>query len=114
MRSKTHGAVALAFLILLFASFGAQAEGPFPVTPELIESLNDPDATWPKDPAVPDLPPLTKTDEPEPPIDNFLYTRANDGLHTPTEGPPAPRLRTRAATSEDPLEVDVISRRAAQ
>ena len=29
-----------------------ELHGPFPVTPELIDSLNDPDATWPKDPAV--------------------------------------------------------------
>jgi len=69
MVSSTRSAVVQAGAVVLmgsifFAAFAAQAKDPFPITPELIDSLNDPDATWPKDPAVPDLPPLAKTDEP--------------------------------------------------
>jgi len=108
MKRTVHGAVALGFLIMLFAPFGAQAKDPFPVTPELIDSLDDPDATWPKDPAVPDLPPLAKTDEPVPPKDNFLNTHLWEGLHPPKEIGPSLRPRTEPVTSEDPLKVDVI------
>jgi 2-hydroxychromene-2-carboxylate isomerase len=84
-------------------------QAPFPLTPEFYDAnLMDSDATWPTDPAVPELPPLPATDDPEPPVDNFLNVRFWDGLHAPKEGPPTPRPRTRPVTSEDPLKVDVI------
>jgi 2-hydroxychromene-2-carboxylate isomerase len=106
MKRTTYGTVGLGFLILLFASFGAQAEDAFPVTPELIDSIAGLDATWPKDPAVPDLPPLPSTDDPPVPKDNFLNTHYWDGLHPPKEGPPQ-RL-TAQVTDEKPLKADVI------
>jgi len=106
MKGTTHGAVALGFLILLFASFGAQAKDPFPVTPELVDSLAGPDATWPHDPAVPDLPPLPDTDDPPPPKDNYLDTHASDGLHPPSYSYPPPL--TARVTEANSLEVDVI------
>jgi hypothetical protein len=83
-------------------------QAPFPLTPEFYDAnLMDSDATWPTDPAVPELPPLPATDDPEPPVNNFLNVRFWDGLHTPKEGP-TPRQRTRPITSEDLLKVDVI------
>jgi hypothetical protein len=106
MKGMAHGVVVLG--LLFFVSFGAQAKDPFPVTPELWDGLNNPDATWPKDPAVPDLPPLSKTDEPQVPKDNWLATHMWEGLHTPKEDGFSLRPRTRPVTSEDPLEVDVI------
>ena len=108
MTRTTHGAAVLAFLMLLFVAFGAQAKGPLVITPELRDSLNGPDATWPDDPAVPDLPPLPATDDPPPPSDNWINRHYWDGLHTPKEAMPSLRPRTRPVTSEDPLEVDVI------
>ena len=108
MKETTHWAVALGFLMLLFVAFGAQAKGPLLITPELRDSLNGPDATWPDDPAVPDLPPLPTTDDPPPPSDNWINAHYWDGLHAPKEAMPSLRPRTRPVTSEDPLEVDVI------
>ena len=35
----------------------------FPVTPELLDSRNDFNATWPHDLAAPELPPMPDTDE---------------------------------------------------
>ena len=81
---------------------------PFPLTPEFYDAnLMDPDATWPNDPAVPDLPPIPTTDDPEAPADNFLNQVFWDGLHTPKNGP-SPRARTRPVTEKDPLPIDVI------
>jgi 2-hydroxychromene-2-carboxylate isomerase len=100
--------IATLFGALVFTG-SAEAEDQFPkLTPELADSLNNPDATWPVDPAVPDLPPLAKTDEPVPPKDNFLNTHLWEGLHPPKEVGPTLRPRTRPVTSEDPLKVDVI------
>jgi hypothetical protein len=48
------------------------AQEPFPITPKLIDSLNDPNAEWPDDPAVPNLPPLPSGGDPPIPEDNFL------------------------------------------
>jgi len=101
-------AAALLTGLVLGAPLGAQAKDPFPLTPEMRDKLNGPDATWPKDPAVPDLPPLAKTDDPPPPKDNFLATHFWEGLHTPEKAAPSPRPRTRPVTSEDPIKVDVI------
>ncbi len=81
---------------------------PFPLTPEFYDAnLTEKDATWPTDPAVPDLPPVPATDDPPPPADNFLYAKFYDGLHTP-EDIPAVRTRTHPVTSEDPLKIDCI------
>ena len=81
---------------------------PFPLTPVFDDAnLMDPDATWPNDPAVPDLPPIPTTDDPEAPADNFLNQVFWDGLHTPKNGP-SPRARTRPVTEKDPLPIDVI------
>ena len=86
----------------------SSTKGPFPLTPEFYDAnLQDADATWPKDPAVPELPPLPTTDDPDPPADNFLAAHFWDGLHTP-KAPPIPRQRTQPVTSADPLKVDCI------
>ncbi len=84
-------------------------QSPFPLTPEFYDAnLREVDATWPTDPAVPELPPIPATDDPELPADNFLNQVFWDGLHTPKEGP-TPRQRTRPVTEEDPLKIDVIA-----
>jgi 2-hydroxychromene-2-carboxylate isomerase len=94
-------------MALLTAPVGAQDKSPFPITKEYYDAnLNAPDSTWPKDPAVPDLPPLPDTDDPPPPPDNFLRAHYYDGLHPPTKGP-VPRL-TAQVTEEKPLKADVI------
>jgi 2-hydroxychromene-2-carboxylate isomerase len=105
MKGTAHGAAALG--LLLFVAFGAQAKDPFPVTPELIDSIAGPDATWPKDPAVPDLPPLPDTDDPPPPKDNYLDTHAWDGVHSPGAYR-YPKPLTAPVSEANPLEVDVI------
>ncbi|MCK5365004.1 MAG: DsbA family protein, partial [Gammaproteobacteria bacterium] len=86
---------------------GAQAQDPFPVTPELLDSLTGPDATWPHDPAVPDLPPLPVTDDPPPVKDSFLTTHYFDGVHPPKVDGPPPPLRA-VVTEANPLKVDVL------
>jgi 2-hydroxychromene-2-carboxylate isomerase len=110
MKVLIKSALMLSFMTVLFASFGVQAQesSPFPVTPELLDSLNDPDATWPDDPAVPDLPPIGATDEPVPPADNWLNTHFWEGTNEPDQPSYTLRSRTRPVTSEDPLEIDVI------
>ena len=106
-RRVFQASVALLTGLMLIASFGAQAQGQFPVTPELLDSRTGLDATWPHDPAVPDLPPLPVTDDPVPVKDSFLNTHYFDGVHPPkVEGPPPP-LRA-VVTEQDPLKVDVL------
>ncbi len=85
-----------------------EAKSPFPVTPELLDSLRGPDATWPKDPAVPELPPLPDTDDLPPPDDNFLKARYWDGVHTPAATAPPIRSRMKAVNETNPIKVDVI------
>ncbi len=93
--------------LMLIASFGVQAQDPFPVTPELLDSLTSPDATWPQDPAVPDLPPLPVTDDPGLDPDSFLTSHYYEGVHPPkVEGAPPP-LRA-VVNEENPLKVDVF------
>jgi len=100
-------AVVLISTLLMCLSFSVQAQDPFPITPEYYDkNLLDPDATWPRDPAVPDLPPLPDTDDPPVPADNFLHTHYWDGLHPPQMDPP-PRL-TAQVNEEKPLKADVI------
>jgi 2-hydroxychromene-2-carboxylate isomerase len=72
----------------------------------LIDSLTDHDATWPHDPAVPDLPPLADTEDPPVPEDNFLRSHYWDGLHPADKAPPE-RLAA-IVTDSKPLKVDVI------
>ena len=77
------------------------------ITPELLDSIHEPNATWPHDPAVPDLPPLPVTDDPSPVKDSFLTTHYYEAVHPPkAEGPPLP-LRA-VVTEENPLKVDVF------
>ena len=62
----------------------------FPVTAGLLDSLNDTDATWPHDPAVPKLPPMPDTDETPTGPDSFLESHFDDAVHTPAvQGVPA-------------------------
>jgi hypothetical protein len=96
----------VAVAMMFTASLGAQAQSPFPITPKLIDSLNSKDATWPKDPAVPDLPPLSATDDPPVPEDNFLRSHYWDGLHPPKKKAPTPL--TASVTTANPLKIDVI------
>ena len=94
--------------LMLMASFGAQAEDPFPkITPELYDELNASlETTWPHDPAVPDLPPMPVTDDPQMNPNAFLWTHFDDNVYPPrVKGVPMPR--TRIVTEDDPLEVDV-------
>jgi 2-hydroxychromene-2-carboxylate isomerase len=94
-------------MALLTAPVGAQDKSPFPITPEYYDAnLNSEDSTWPKDPAVPDLPPVPDTDDPKPPADNWLAQRYWDGLHTPKVGPQAPL--TDVVSDTKPLKADVI------
>ena len=87
-RRVFQASVALLTGVMLIASFGAQAQDPFPVTPDLLDSRHGHDATWPHDPAAPDLPPLPVTDDPPPVEDSFLTTHYNDSVHPPkVEGP---------------------------
>jgi len=104
-RFISRGIASMIFILAL--SLGAQAQDTFPVTPELLDSRHALDATWPHDPAVPDLPPLPVTDDPSPVKDSFLTSHYYDGVHPPkVEGPPAP-LRANV-TEKNPLKVDVL------
>jgi hypothetical protein len=78
------------------------------ITPELMDKMNASiDTTWPHDPAVPELPPMPVTDDPEHNPNAFLWTHFNDNIYPPkVQGVPAPR--TRIVTEDDPLEVDVF------
>lgn len=98
----------LVLLIVLFVSLPFQVGAKdFPaITPELLDELNDPDATWPHDPAVPELPPLPDTDDPPPPKDNFLATHAGNGVNPAQKALPTPL--TAPVTEENPLKADVI------
>ena len=93
---------------LVMISFGAQAQEFPKLTPELYDELNKSlDTTWPHDPAVPDLPPMPVTDDPQMNQDAFLWTHFDDNVYPPrVEGVPAPR--TRIVTESDPIEVDVF------
>ncbi|QEY31003.1 hypothetical protein EVJ50_00770 [Synechococcus sp. RSCCF101] len=77
------------------------------ITPQLMDRLNTGlDTTWPKDPAVPDLPPMPVTDDPQMNPEAFLWTHFHDNIYPPQKsGVPTPR--TRIVTENDPLEVDV-------
>ena len=99
-------AVALLTGLVLMAPLGAQAEDPFPVTPELLDKLFDPDATWPPDPAVPELPPLPDTDDPPPPKNNRLALHGSNGVHPPQQPLPAPL--TAPVNEANPLKAEVI------
>ena len=91
----------------VIASFTAQAAEDFPkLTPELMDSLRDLDATWPHDQAVPDLPPLPVTDDPALDPNSFLTTHYKDNIYPPkVEGVPSPR--TEVVTELNPIEIDV-------
>ena len=104
--SRVMGAVALLTVLVLTAPLGAQEKSPFPVTPELLDKLNNKDATWPHDPAVPELPPLPATDDPPPSKDNWLALHADDGVHPPQAKMPA--MLTAPVTEDKPLKADVI------
>ena len=95
--------------VVLFASFGAQAEEEFTYqTPELMDKLNASlDSDWPHDPAVPELPPMPVTDNPKPDPDAFLWTHFKDNIYPPKKVG-VPTLRTRIVTEDDPIEVDVF------
>ncbi len=105
-RQVFRASVALLTGLMLIASFGARAQESFPITPELIDGLNDPDATWPDDPAVPDLPPLPSGGDPPLPEDNFLRTHYWDGLHPPDQERPEPLKAPVTGTNQ--LEIDVV------
>jgi 2-hydroxychromene-2-carboxylate isomerase len=108
MTRTTYGAIALGFCIMLFASSEAVAKDAFPkLTAELLDSLAGPDATWPHDPAVPDLPPLPVTDDPPPVKDSFLTSHYFDSVHPPKVADPPSPLRA-IVTELSPLEVDVL------
>jgi 2-hydroxychromene-2-carboxylate isomerase len=78
------------------------------ITPELYDRLNSGmGTTWPKDPAVPDLPPMPVTDDPTMNQKAFLWTHFNDYVYPPQkQGVPKPR--TRPVTEADPIEVNVF------
>ncbi len=73
---------------------------------KLIDSLTSEDAVWPKDPAVPYMPPLTETIDQPAPKDNWLDVHYDDGLH-PVTSPPPPPL-TAVVSEEHPLKADAI------
>jgi 2-hydroxychromene-2-carboxylate isomerase len=99
--------VALLTGLMLFASFGAQAEDPFPkITPELLDSLIGHDATWPPDLAVPDLPPLPVTDDPALDPDSFLTSHYTNTVYPPKVAYPPPPLRA-LVNEENTLKTDV-------
>jgi len=77
------------------------------ITPELYDELNaNLETTWPNDPAVPELPAMPVTDNPEHNPNAFLWTHFDDNIYTPeVEG--VPDRRTRIVTEDDPLDVDV-------
>jgi 2-hydroxychromene-2-carboxylate isomerase len=75
---------------------------------KFIDSHTGADATWPDDPAVPDLPPIPVTDEAAPPDDNYLNTHSIDGVHPPQKALSPPRPMTEPVTEENPLKADCI------
>ncbi|NIP26412.1 MAG: hypothetical protein GWN81_17515, partial [Phycisphaerae bacterium] len=100
--------VIVSMILKLVLYQDAHAEDEFPkLTPELMDKLNATlDTTWPNDPAVPELPPMPVTDDPQMNQDAFLWTHFKDNIYPPREvGVPTPR--TRIVTEDDPIEVDV-------
>jgi len=82
-------------------------QDPFPLTAEYYEkNLRSHDATWPHDPAVPDLPPLPVTDDPGLDPNSFLTTHYTNTLYPPKVAGPPPALQD-LVNAEDPLKVDV-------
>jgi 2-hydroxychromene-2-carboxylate isomerase len=94
--------------IFLAGSLGAQAQEFPKITPELYDKLMyDLEVDWPKDPAVPELPPMPTTDDPKMNQNAFLWTHFNDNVYPPrVKG--VPTARTRIVTETDPLELDVF------
>ena len=56
------------------------------ITPGLYDELNASlDTTWPDDPAVPELPPMPVTDDPQMNQNAFLWTHFKDNVYPPRE-----------------------------
>ncbi len=79
---------------------------PFPVTPELLDSVTGPDADWPHDPAVPELPPMPATDDPGLDPDSFLTSHYTEFTHPPKVANPPPPLND-LVIEGNPLKIDV-------
>ena len=80
---------------------------PFPLTHEYYAAhLKDHEATWPTDPAVPDLPPLPATDDPGLDPEAFLTTHYTNTLFPPKIASPPPPLND-LVNQENLLKVDV-------
>ena len=73
--------------------------------PAVTDKLTSMDADWPKDPAVPELPPIPDATNPPPPKDNYLWKYYNDHTRKPRAVPPGPL--TDIVNEENPLEADV-------
>ena len=74
--------------------------------PAVTDKLTSMDADWPRDPAVPDLPPVPDAANPPPPKDNYLWKYYNDHERKPKAVPPGP-LIDHYVSEEQPLEADV-------
>lgn len=101
-------------VLMVLASLGAHAQTPeeltpdwAPLTPEYYEKhLRGEEATWPDDPAVPDLPPLPVTDDPGLDPNAFLTTHYTNTLYPAKIPGPPPALRD-LVNADNQLKVDV-------
>jgi 2-hydroxychromene-2-carboxylate isomerase len=104
---RVHWAsVAVVICFMLLASLNAHAEGSLMVTPELLDSQRGPDGTWPKDPAVPELPPLADADDPGLNPNSFLTTHFTVNVQPAKISNPPETLKDTVNVS-NPLRVDV-------
>ena len=71
-----------------------------------VDKLTSMDADWPKDPAVPDLPPVPDAVNPPPPEDNFNWLHFQDDVHPQLA--PYPEPLTDIVTEENPLKANVF------
>lgn len=95
-RSSTNISFRMSVLIvclMFFASFGVQGADSFPkITPELLDAQRGPDGVWPKDPSVPDMPPLPNTADPGLDPNSFLTTHYTNTVYPPKIANPPPPL----------------------
>jgi len=104
MNHKLVGYLFVCIAFLVAGPGNAQAEGPFPITAEFLESQKGPEGVWPDDPSVPDMPPLPDTADPGLDPNSFLTTHYTNTVY-PAKIPNPPAPLNENVHGENPLEV---------